>query len=386
MAAINEVVDGVEAAALPEPKARGVDARTGRELWSMTLGGQSGGTQCVPATGHVEGPGQAVLVCVAVDAAATTGGTVDGAEPAPGESAWQPPARVHLAVLDPRTGRVLRELPAAPGNGIAPLGADVARASAEAGGNTVTRLDPRTGTEVWTSTHPAETGALAQSAWAEPYGGGLLVSAGSQAWVLSATGELVDEWHVATDDGWSLFQAGGHLLRAAYEPNAEGVVVTDLATDVTITPPAGFSPWQGVDDGSVPGVLFTAGAGLTAWDLGTGQRRWEVEGVADSAIVLDGVVYSIGSGIVSALDPTSGSELWKVRTDLSGPYDLATDGRSLVVLGRVSGSATSTVRAVSRTDGSTLWDAPLTHPVQSLEVSAGHLFAQTDQGVFVALG
>ncbi|MBC7550856.1 MAG: hypothetical protein H7269_08170 [Cellulomonas sp.] len=38
MAAINEVVDGVEAAALPEPKARGVDARTGRGLWSMTLG------------------------------------------------------------------------------------------------------------------------------------------------------------------------------------------------------------------------------------------------------------------------------------------------------------------------------------------------------------
>ena len=142
-----------------------------------------------------------------------------------------------------------------------------------------------------------------------------------------------------------------------------------------------------VDDGSVPGVLFTAGAGLaTAWDLGTGQRRWEVEGVADSAIVLDGVVYSIGSGIVSALDPMSGTELWRVRADLSGPYDLATDGSSLLILGRVSGSATSTVRAMNRTDGSTQWDAPLTHPMQSLEVSAGHLFAQTDQGVFVALG
>ncbi|RYV52200.1 PQQ-binding-like beta-propeller repeat protein [Pengzhenrongella frigida] len=375
--------------AFADPQVRGVEARTGEELWSMPLGGQPGGSRCVPAAGPVAGPRQAVLVCVVVDAVEDA--VEEGAAgSSPGETTWRRPTRVHLAVLDPRTGRVLREQPAAPDDWLVAFGTDVVRTSAGEGGTDVTRLDPRTGEAVWTSHHPADSGELVQSGYAVTDGDGLLVSAGSRAWLLSSTGELVDEWEVATDDGWSLFQAGGHVLRAEYASNASGLVLTDLVTGVRITPPEGSSPWPGVDDGSMPGVLFTSGLGLAAWDLGTGERRWQREGAAtgavDGAFVLDGAVYTVGDGVVSALDGASGKELWTVRTGLSGPYDLATDGRSLLVLGSASGSATSTVRALDLTDGRLQWDAPLTHPMQSLEVSAGHLFAQTDEGVFVALG
>jgi len=383
------LADLADATELPDPIVHGVDARTGRELWSMSLGGQPGGTQCVPAAGPVTGPHQAVLVCVVVDSVADVSAG-DASTDSPGQSGWNPPERVHLAVLDPRTGRVLREQAAAPDDGLVSFGTDVVRTTKVDGGTDVTRLDPRTGRVVWTSHHAVVAGELAQSGYAELHDDGLLVSAGSTAWLLSSTGKVLDEWDVATADGWSLVQAGGHVLRGAYESNGPGLVLTDLINGVTITPSEDSSIRQGVDDGSVPGVLFTSGADLVAWDLDSGKPRWQVEGAgygaSDSTIVLDGVVYALRYGVVSAVDGRGGEELWQIRTELSGPYDLATDGRSLLVLGSVAGSATSTVRALNPTDGRTQWDAPLTHVAQSLEVSGGHLFAQTDEGTFVALG
>jgi hypothetical protein len=186
---------------------------------------------------------------------------------------------------------------------------------------------------------------------------------------------------------WESFRtAGGDMVRFGYPyPQTSGdFTYTDLATGATFTPPNVRPPSYGVDDGSAPNVLLSLGPTMTAWDLSTGQQRWHGEGSITTALILDGIVYSVGAGIVHAQDARTGHELWSVDTKTRGANDLATDGRSLLVL-TGNDAATSTLRSLDLTDGHEQWQTQLPVAAQSLEVMAGRLFASTLDGM-VALG
>ncbi|HUX70193.1 MAG TPA: hypothetical protein VMV41_06760, partial [Cellulomonadaceae bacterium] len=123
--------------------ARGLDPRTGVEVWSRPLErAGSHASRCVVADGPVSGTDRAVLVCLVVDAVATPTGVVGSADGLTGGAAdaRSVPTQVHLDVLDPRTGAVLSTLPAAPTVTIAGMGADIAISSAVPGGAEVARV------------------------------------------------------------------------------------------------------------------------------------------------------------------------------------------------------------------------------------------------------
>ena len=143
-----------------------------------------------------------------------------------------------------------------------------------------------------------------------------------------------------------------------------------------------------VDDGSLPGLVFTGGARLRAWDATTGQRRWTSGvGTGRSPLLLDGVLYAATYDAVLALDATTGKVLWttpvQLKSDIAVPL---TDGRVLVVVERVP---TPHLVAFDLADGRRLWQAALPEHVDNLEAVHGRAFGTryTTSGLeVVALG
>lgn len=362
---------------------RGVDAQTGARVWSLPVAGpHAWGDQCALADGAGDGPHRAMLACVVVDQAP--------APPVDHPDTSTHATKVHLAVIDPRTGHVLATYPATPTDTISSLGTDIAIGSVVDGRSEVTRFDPRTARTVWTA-HPtsasapdvALTGARVSSS-----GDGLLVDAGARLWELSAAGAVVHEWSgLPVDDGSSIRTTpGGHVVRTTYAPSGGGSTTTDLGTGATIVTPPGQQVITGTDDGSAPLLLLTSGAALTAWDLATGELRWTTEGAVSAVVVLDGTVYSIGAGVLRAQDAQTGAVRWTVHGDAAASASLETDGRSLLVLGAAAASSGSLLRAVDLRDGSSRWTSSLTGPAGPMLVLAHHLFTTTDDGHMVALG
>lgn len=373
--------------------ATGVDAQTGAELWSVTLDSQPGGyTRCVLAGGPATGPDRAVLVCVVVD-------KTEVLQPAESAAPDQP-AALHLAVIDSRSGTVLRELPFGPTDALSEFGADVAIVTmvderidggggdggvAARRGNEVSRVDPRTGETRWSAFVPASDGFV-YSASVQPVGDQLVVSAGDQVSVFSAAGSLLRSWADvgATDGRLTQATASGRVLQWTYADNAPSAI-TDLETGATLEPAADDVPLLGVDDGSMGPILLTGGSALTAWDLETGAQRWREEGVVTEVLVVAGRVYSVRDGVLRAQDARTGRQRWAIDAP-SAPESLSTDGRSLLTLGRNEDGTGSSVRALDLDDASERWAKDLSRDVLTLDVVAGRLFAQTADGLTLALG
>jgi outer membrane protein assembly factor BamB len=359
---------------------RGVDVGTGHDVWSSTLAGpQSGGGQCAFAEGPVDGPRQAVWACVVVDEATEV--------PIKDVGAWRRPTKVHLSALDPRTGRVLGQYPVEATDVISGFGTDIVVASMGDQGIDVRRLDPRTGSTVWVSHHPSPSRTGGAPLSFEAAGDDLLAKSGTQGWVLSASGEVRDQWDgLSPDSDWDWRRTpGGHVLRTTYV-SSNAVTVTDLAGGTTITTTEAGAVPPVLDDGSAPDLLITGGPDLTAWDLGTGDQRWQTDGAVSSFIVLEGVVYSVGDGHVRAQDAATGTVRWTVQSAAPSGGSLATDGRSLLVLGLDTGGSGSTLRALDLADGGKAWQSHVTPASGHLLGVATHLFVWSDDGSIVALG
>ena len=372
---------------------RGLDPQTGIEVWSRPLEpARSHASRCVVADGPTTGADRAVLVCLVVDAVATSAdapGAVDGSNGGSADS-LAVPTGVHLDVLDPRTGAVLSTLAAAPTVSLAGMGADVVTSTALTGGAEVARVDPRTGHVVWTvdvtSPNVGDPGMRAPTV--QVFGDHVVVDGGAQVWELSDAGVVVGHWSgLPTGTTWSLWRTtGGHLLRATFPPFGGEVTVTDLATGVRIVTSGTVRPLVGVDDGSAPDVLLVGGSRLTAWDLTTGAERWQVDGAADSVVVLGGTVYSVSSGALRAQDAQTGAVRWTRRSYYGPTPSLETDGQSLYVSTLDATFVSSTLRAVNPSDGSIIWTSPLTGTSVSLLELGGRLFTTTPGGRLTALG
>ena len=372
---------------------RGVDAQTGIEIWSRALEpARSHASRCVVADGPVSGADRAVLVCLVVDAVATSAdaqAAVDGSSGGTADALVEP-TRVHLDVLDPRTGAVLSTLAAAPTVSIAAMGADVVTSTALTGGAEVVRVDPRTGHVAWTVdvTSPTVGDAGVRAPTVQVLGEHVVVDGGAQVWDLSDAGVVLGHWSgLPTATTWSIWRTtGGHLLRATFAPFGGDVTVTDLATGVRIVTSGTVRPLVGVDDGSAPDLLLVGGSRLTAWDLATGAQRWQVDGAADSVVVLGGTVYSVTSGALRAQDAETGTVRWTRRSHYGPTPSLQTDGQSLYISTLDPTLARSTLRAVNPSDGSIIWTSPLTGTSVSLLELGGRLFTTTPGGRLTALG
>ncbi|MCR6492192.1 PQQ-like beta-propeller repeat protein [Cellulomonas sp. P24] len=384
------------------PTVRGIDATTGAVRWSFQVAvpGTWGGG-CVLTDGPVSGQDKAVLACLVVDEAQLA--------PA-GDSSLGPPAKVHLATLDPRTGAVLGTVRADPLDTIAALGSDVAIASHQTGPtggeSTVRRWDPRTGTVAWTARHPDPPGGGGSSTGIQESGGVLLVQNMGEVWEVSASGTELRSWSgLSTDGVYSLWRtAGGHVLRATYVQVAappedatvstyvvtDGTaVITDLGENTTFRLAYQNSVLATVDDGSAPDLLLVAGSDPVAYDLRTGHVIWRVHHGIDAFVVLDGTVYAVGAGTVSAIDARTGATRWTAHHSFSAsPAMLATDGRSLIVMSTPAGSSVSTVEALDLENGTVTWTSTLSQGFDALEVVGGRLavLSYTEAGRLTVLG
>lgn len=361
-----------------------LDAQTGANAWSLAVSDAAPTTPTDAARAPECRAAQGLAVCLVLDDYGPQTGTIAPTSTAPG--------RARVVVVDPRTGALVAERDAASSSTLA-VESDlvlVAWVSGD-GHGVVTGTEPRTGEVRWTFTTPAPLEARAGERLGldvTAVGVGIIVGSWSQKlWLLSPDGVLQRE--LPGNGGSTWFELARVGVLALRTPQGPVGARTTLLVDGRAGPTFDGEPVNlAVDDGSLPGLVFTGGARLRAWDATTGQRRWTSEvGTGRSPLLLDGVLYAATYDAVLALDATTGKVLWttpaQLKSDIAVPL---TDGRVLVVVERVP---TPHLVAFDLADGRRLWQAALPEHVDNLEAVHGRAFGTryTTSGLeVVALG
>ena len=361
-----------------------LDARTGATAWSLAVSSADPTTPADAARPPKCLSAQGVVVCLVVDDYAPLIGTI-----APMSLA---PQRARVVVVDPRTGTLLAERETPTSSTLTVESDLVVVAWVNGGGHgVVTGTEPRTGEVRWTFTTPAPLEARAGERLGLDVTGvgvGIIVGSWSQKlWLLSPDGVLQRELPGNGGSTWfELARVGLLALRTAQGPvGARTTLLVDGRDGQTLDgEPVNLS----LDDGSVPGLVFTGGAPLIAWDAATGNRRWASgANTGRTVLLLDGTLYSATHDSVLALDAATGTVLWtspvQLKSDLAVPL---TNGSVLVVVARVP---TSHLVAFDLADGRRLWDAGLPADVDNLQEVHGRAFGSryTTSGLeVVALG
>jgi outer membrane protein assembly factor BamB len=301
------------------------------------------------------------------------------------------PQDFELVVLDPATGAVVRRTPAPSAAGMLVVDDLVLIATSATDGSVVVRADDvRSGEQAWEQALPAGT---AERDWAEagappslvPTGDEVIVLLGTAAVGIAADGTILGTTPPTDTEGGGFVEPtrGDRVVRRSFGgPAGDEAVV--LTADGSATPlPEGQLLSLRVDDDSVPEVLLLAGApdadgGLLGWDVTAGAVRWTVEDVLVSdAVLLGGVAYVVGfDGSLRAVDLRDGTTVWDTPPPEARPGEepvtspqLITDGRSLVVVGRRTGSAA--VRAHALRDGLPVWEGTLPIEIEGVESLGG---------------
>ncbi|HEX5332084.1 MAG TPA: PQQ-binding-like beta-propeller repeat protein [Cellulomonas sp.] len=359
-------------------------AQTGATAWSLPVSDADPTTPADAARPPQCLAAQGLAVCLVLDDYAPLTGTI-----APTSTA---PRRARVVVVDPRTGTLVAEREAASSSTLA-VASDlvlVAWVSGD-GHGVVTGTEPRTGEVRWTFTTPAPLEARAGERLGldvTDVGVGIIVGSWSQKlWLLSPDGVLQRE--LPGNGGSTWFELARVGLLALRTPEGPVGARTTLLVDGRDGPTFDGEPVNlAVDDGSAPGLVFTGGTPLIAWDAATGTRRWRSDAdTGRTLVLLDGTLYSATYDSVLALDAATGKVLWtspvQLKSDLAVPL---TDGRVLVVVERVP---TSHLVAFDLADGRRLWDAALPAHVDNLQEVHGRAFGTryTTSGLeVVALG
>lgn len=144
---------------------------------------------------------------------------------------------------------------------------------------------------------------------------------------------------------------------------------------------AGHALRPGVDDGSAPGLLLMApaGSGLSGVDVRTGEERWthtvRGTGTVGEPLVLSSLVLvatgtgrsgSDADGGLVALDATSGRVVWQHAVGELVGWRVLTDGRRVLTLDRVDGSARLVARDV--VTGGIAWSTPVPDDGHSVDL------------------
>lgn len=360
-----------------------IDPATGATAWSTTVAG--------PDPALVDPSSADAPTCAVAqpdDPASTTasGATyvclvLAGITPPSDTASLTLPATARIAVIDPVSGTLVANREVAPSSALAVDGgvAYIGQLTAD-GHGVVTATDPRTGAVRWTFT----TSAPLLSASGEPLqvhlsalGGRVLVaSSAGPAWLLSSDGEVQRE--IAEGGGATLVAPRTGML-AVQTTSGPRPAATLLETGGAGTVAPTSEPITGdlvsptVDDGSSPGLVFTGGEYLTAWDAASGEERWSIlDSSASNIVLLDGRLYQTTIVGLRALDASTGALLWQKRVALPSHYPtILSDGRSIVVLEL---APVSHMVAFDPIDGSRMW-ADALPDVTNLAAVGGHLLA-----------
>ena len=361
-----------------------IDPDTGTTTWSTVLAGPepaaTGVTIPAPTCGLARPTGTATgsptLLCLVLAGYSTPGGGASSASPEAGNA--------RIVVVDPSTGTVTAERPATPSSVLAVDG-DVAYVASVAsdGHGVLTATDPSTGEVRWTFTTPealqVTAGQPARVRLSARDGHVLIGAEQGAAWLLSSSGSaeraftgvagaalIAPRAGVLAVQTWS--GASSPLLRVL-TGNGGSTAGRAIRGDV-LTPT--------VDDGSAPGLVFTGGAQLTAWDAATGEQRWSVPmpSTTGNLVLLDSRLYQSTPIGLRALDATSGALLWQKRvlipTGSSRLPSVVSDGRAVFLL---ETAFTQRLVAFDPTDGSRMWASLLPADTTDLTVVGGRIVA-----------
>jgi outer membrane protein assembly factor BamB len=119
---------------------------------------------------------------------------------------------------------------------------------------------------------------------------------------------------------------------------------------------------------------------LRAFDIGTGEEIWNMEGQISGPVIGDGVGYSPGQGLVVAFDLGTGDERWKATFDgMVRGMGLA---EGVLYVGALD---ERTVYALDAASGAELWRFAVDGGPTSLAVVGGVLYVGTDTGSMYAI-
>lgn len=355
-----------------------LDPRTGDEVWRVELLDGSARASLDGREGH--------LAPWSYSGNCTTGGSRtdvvvcsvhDGAE------LWDdrggvtvPPTTMRVVALSTRDGSVVTEytdaLDARP-TSAAPVGDVLVLAVPHDGTTEVVAVGPD-GEVAWRHEMPQPR---ADETFVEAAGDVVVARTPHEARLLDAAGDVVRTVSLGPDDGvWvDPYSSVVRVVRlGGQDTSEEHTRVLRDEGDVTLE---GFPVPLAVDDGSVPGLQLTYLDGRTsAWDA-RGELLWSTaESHSSEALLVDGRLHVDAAGAVLTLDARTGEELWRVPGTVSAPV---TDGRHVLVL-VLTGGRTDLV-ALDPSDGSETWRVESLPDVDGLESYHRMLVAVDDDGV-----
>ncbi|MGV8977922.1 MAG: PQQ-binding-like beta-propeller repeat protein [Cellulomonas sp.] len=368
------------------------DPDTGVTAWSTVLAGPEpaeAGTQLPKPTCELDRPTGAVsgfptLVCLVLAGYQTPGGVTAPARPEPSSA--------RIVVVDRSTGAITAERAAAPSSVLAVDGdvAYIAEVTPD-GFGLVTATDPRTGQARWTFTTPqplqSTTGRQPLARLSALDGHVLVGSEQGPAWLLSSTGSV--ESKVTDVAGATLIAPRVGVVALQTWSGSSSPRLRVLTSNPDSTTGSGVGPNDGptiegdvvtptVDDGSAPGLIFTGGSHLTAWDAATGEERWSASGssAVGNIVLLGGRLYQPTPIGLRALDATSGAFRWQKRILIpAGASHLPTvvsDGRAVFML---EAAAIRRLVAFDPMDGSRMWASVVPEDTTDLAVVGDRIVA-----------
>jgi outer membrane protein assembly factor BamB len=329
------------------------DVGTGTEDWRTPLGTPVSDTTasltstCVAVTAS-SGPSQHLVACLAGLFLFNGSGTDTPT------TTW---TSTHLELIDAVSGKVVEDTPTARATSIGRLGTDLVRADVTADGRLrVERTDPLSTTPRWTFTSPATTSAVDTSSLRiSVVAERVLVLDGSTAWsVLSADGTLIRSSDQAVASGRISGFTGTQLFTEspASTVDAPQTEVLDLDTGRAFTV-EGYSAGPVPDDRSVPDIVLTQTKNaLLASDATTGKLRWSTSLGSDGRVmVIDGRVVVDDPTSLRAIDGRSGRVLWERRGAAPVNHSAVTDA--------TKPDGTTGMTAYGLDDGLPRWTAAL---------------------------
>ncbi len=320
----------------------GLDPATGETLWGRDL------RRDVDERPPGVDPGT-VRCATRVDASGLLTCLRPGRETAADGSTVQSSGAGGSWTVDARTGDLVGDVPLEVGDDVDPrsvavLDDLVVLVSSDADVVHVRGVDLRSGAERWrrdlppTPDDPRWPSTAGQASVEAVDATTVAVHDGRMLTLMSSDGVELRRFDTLADlapsDSISRWTSVDRSRHAAVVVRNEGTSLVAVDGEVTVR---GVAVGRGVDDGSVPDLLLTAGDTVRAWDAGTGEERWALADAtsaggtsASQALVLRGRVHLSTDRALVTLDGRTGEELWRSPTGLM-PFPLLSDGRVVLL-------------------------------------------------------
>ncbi|WP_156387932.1 PQQ-binding-like beta-propeller repeat protein [Cellulomonas sp. Root137] len=137
------------------------------------------------------------------------------------------------------------------------------------------------------------------------------------------------------------------------------------------------------DDGSQSGTLLVdEGPEVSALDITTGAELWRTRSVLDPRVLVSDRLVVSGASTYGVLDVRDGAVLWEVDTGALLPWNPLSDG-TLVIGPGESPDGGQELWGRGLDDGVRYWSVPLPQDVRRVDAVGGHLVVRTENTLVV---